>query len=61
MEPRWLQRLAHLTLTGWAMEGLSDLLLRDRGLSEVLPTLGALLAYGGVCLAAGSRLYRLSD
>ena len=61
MEPRWLQSLAHLTLTGWAMEGLSDLLLRDRGLSEVLPTLGALLAYGSVCLAAGSRLYRLSD
>jgi ABC-2 type transport system permease protein len=61
MEPRWLQRLAHLTITGWAMDGLNDLLLRDRGLDEVLPTLAALLAYGIGCLAVGSRLYRLSD
>jgi ABC-2 type transport system permease protein len=61
MEPRWLQRLAQLTLTGWAMQGFNDLLLRDRTLGEMLPVLGALFAYGSVCLAAGSRLYRLSD
>jgi len=61
MEPRWLQRIAHATPTAWAMDGLSDLILRDRTLGEMGLTLGALLAYGLVCLAAGGRLYRLAD
>jgi hypothetical protein len=43
------------------MDGLSDLILRDRTLGEIAPTLGALLAYGLVCLGAGGRLYRLAD
>jgi ABC-2 type transport system permease protein len=61
MEPRWLQQIAHATPTAWAMDGLSDLILRDRTLGEIAPTLGALLAYGLVCLGAGGRLYRLAD
>jgi ABC-2 type transport system permease protein len=61
MEPRWLQRLAHATPTAWAMDGLSDLILRDRTLGEIAPTLGALLAYGLVCLGAGGKLHRLAD
>jgi hypothetical protein len=43
------------------MDGLSDLILRDRNLGEIAPTLGALLAYGLVCLGAGGGLYRLAD
>jgi ABC-2 type transport system permease protein len=61
MEPRWLQQAAHATPTAWAMDGLSDLILRDRTLLGIAPTLGALLAYGLACLAAGARLYRLGD
>src|SRR5262245_53277882 len=61
MEPRWLQRIAHATPTAWAMDGLSDLILRDRTLGEIGLTLAALLAYGLVCLGAGARLYRLAD
>jgi ABC-2 type transport system permease protein len=59
MEPPWLQQLAHLFLTAWSMDGLNDLILRDRGLLEILPTLGALTAYGAVSLALGLKLYRL--
>jgi linearmycin/streptolysin S transport system permease protein len=61
MEPRWLQRVAHATPTAWAMDGLSDLILRDRTLVEIGPTLGVLFAYGLACLVAGAWLYRLTD
>lgn len=60
-EPAWLQRIAHAVPTAWAMDGLGDLILRERGLAEVAPVLGVLFAYGAVCLALGTRLYRLSD
>ena len=43
------------------MDGLEDLILRERGLAEVAPALGVLVAYGAACLALGARLYRLSD
>jgi hypothetical protein len=48
-----------LTFTAWAMEGIHDVILRDRGLLEVLPAIGVLLAYGLVCGVGGARLYRL--
>jgi ABC-2 type transport system permease protein len=58
MEPLWLQRIAHLTPTAWAMDALNDLILRDRGLVDVLPLVGALFVYGAVCMVLGARLYR---
>src|SRR5262249_41257934 len=61
MEPSWLQRASHVTPTAWAMDGLSDLILRDRTLGGIAPTLAALLAYGLACLGAGAWLYRLAD
>jgi ABC-2 type transport system permease protein len=59
MEPRWLQQVAHATPTAWAMDGLSDLILRDRTLTEIGTTLVALLTYGLACLGPGARLYRM--
>jgi ABC-2 type transport system permease protein len=61
MEPPWLQQVAHATPTAWAMDGLSDLILRDRTLAEIGPILAVLLAYGLACLAAGAWLYPLAD
>ena len=61
MEPRWLQRTAHVTPTAWAMDGLGDLILRDRTLAEIGPTLGVLFAYGLACLGVGGWLYRVAD
>ena len=57
--PAWLQQAAYATFTAWAMEGFHDVILRDRGLLEVLPVIGVLFAYGAVCLFGGARLYRL--
>jgi ABC-2 type transport system permease protein len=60
-EPEWLRQFAWATPTAWAMDGIHDLILRDRGLADVLPTLGALAGYGAACLLLGLRLQRLSE
>jgi ABC-2 type transport system permease protein len=57
--PPWLQRVAQLGFTTWAMEGFHDVILRDRGVVDVLPGVVVLLAYGAICLAAGAWLHRL--
>lgn len=57
--PPWLRQVAQFTFTAWAMEGFHDVILRDRGLLDVLPAIGVLLAYGAVCLAGGARLHPL--
>ena len=59
MEPPWLQRIAHATPTMWAMRAIDDLVLRNRGLTEMTLPLLILVAYGSACLAAGVRWYRL--
>jgi hypothetical protein len=40
------------------MDGLSDLILRDRTLAAVLPEIGVLVAYGAGCWGAGTWLHR---
>lgn len=59
--PPWLQQVAQLSFTTWAMEGFHDVILRERGVLEVLPGVGVLFAYGAVCLAGGARFYRLDS
>jgi ABC-2 type transport system permease protein len=59
--PPWLRQVAQLTFTAWAMEGFHDVILRDRGLLDVLPAVGVLVAYGAVCLAGGARFQRLGS
>ena len=53
-EPPWLQSIARLTVTAWAMEGVQDLVLRDRGLAEILPVIAVLLLYGTACFGVGA-------
>ena len=56
-EPYWLQRLAHVFPTAWAMGAFNDLMLRQRELAEVLPAILALFGFGAAYLLAGFRLY----
>ena len=56
-----LRQFAWATPMAWGMDGIHDLILRDRGLAELLPTLGALFAYGVACLLLGLRLHRFAD
>ncbi len=57
IEPLWLQKLAHLFPTAWAMEAFNDLMLRQRELKFVLPKVGALVGFGLAYLALGVHLY----
>lgn len=57
--PPWLQQAAQLSFTTWAMEGFHDVILRDRGVIDVLPGVAVLFLYGAVCLAGGAWLHRL--
>ncbi len=57
MEPMWLQKLAHVFPTAWAMGAFNDLMLRQKELGAVLPKVGALLGFGLAYLALGVHLY----
>jgi ABC-2 type transport system permease protein len=46
----WVQRLSPLAFTSWAMQGMSDLMLRGRGL-EALPVTTGLLLVNGICFS----------
>jgi len=52
-------RAASLALPStWAMRGMTDLMLRDRGFSAVLPSVGVLVLQGTSALVVGVGLYR---
>jgi ABC-2 type transport system permease protein len=43
IEPQFMQDLAHLTITAWAMDGFYDLLYFDLGMGGILKEVGVLL------------------
>jgi ABC-2 type transport system permease protein len=59
MQPDWMNRISPVVFTTWAMRGLNDLILRERGLDAVALPVGVLVAYGAVTMALGLRLFRL--
>jgi ABC-2 type transport system permease protein len=58
-QPDWMSRISPAFFTTWAMRGLNDLILRERGLEAILLPAGVLLAYGAVTLACGVHLFRV--
>jgi ABC-type multidrug transport system permease subunit len=58
-QPDWMNRIAPAFFTTWAMRGLNDLILRERGLDAVMLPAGVLLAYGALTLALGIQLFRV--
>jgi ABC-2 type transport system permease protein len=61
IEPDWLQTLAHVFPTAWAMSAFNDLMLRGRAPMEVLPAVAALVGFGCVYLFIGARLYEVRE
>jgi ABC-2 type transport system permease protein len=59
MQPEWMNRIAPAVFTTWAMRGLNDLILRQRGLDAIVMPSIMLLVYGGTLLAIGLRLFRV--
>jgi ABC-2 type transport system permease protein len=59
MQPEWMTRLSPAVFTTWAMQGLNDLILRERGMDAIGVPVAVLLAYGAVLMAAGVWLFRV--
>jgi ABC-2 type transport system permease protein len=57
LEPLWLQNVAHVFPTAWAMEGFNDLMLRQRSLADIAPALTALILFGVVYGLLGMRVF----
>jgi ABC-type multidrug transport system permease subunit len=57
-EPEWMQRVALLGFPTWAMQALTDLVLRDRGLAAILRPVAIIVLESAVLLALGLRLFR---
>lgn len=58
MSPEWLAKLAPAVYTGWAMRGLNDLVLRDRGWAAIAAPLAMIALYGAVTMTLGLWLFR---
>jgi ABC-2 type transport system permease protein len=58
MAPEWMQAVAPAFFTTWAMRGLNDLVLRNRGLEAIGEPVAVLILYGSVCLAIGLAAFR---
>lgn len=57
--PLWMQKISSVIFTTWALHGLSDLMLRDRGLLALPQTTSVLIANGVALTALGLVLFRL--
>ena len=56
--PDWLQRVGQCFFPTWAMYGMTDVILRDRGLAAMATPIAVMLAQGALCLAVGLWLLR---
>ncbi|HWZ17668.1 MAG TPA: ABC transporter permease, partial [Ktedonobacteraceae bacterium] len=61
LEPTWLQHLAKIGITAWAMEGLNGSMILGKGFMDILPDILGLLAYGLICLMLALRLFRFQQ
>jgi ABC-2 type transport system permease protein len=61
LEPTWLQHLAKIGITAWAMEGLNGSMILGKSFMDILPDILGLLAYGLICLTIALRLFRFQQ
>ncbi|MBO0777205.1 MAG: ABC transporter permease [Ktedonobacteraceae bacterium] len=61
IEPTWMQQVAKVGITAWAMEGLNATMIFGKGFMEVLPDILGLLAYGTICFVIALRFFRFQE
>jgi ABC-2 type transport system permease protein len=61
LEPAWMQQIAKIGLTAWAMEGLNGVMIYGKDFLQVAPDILGLLAYGIICFVIGTRLFRFQQ
>jgi len=61
LEPQWMQSIAKLGITAWAMEGLNGVMILGKDFTQVLPNMLGLLAYGIICFVIAMRFFRFEQ
>src|SRR5579883_29693 len=61
LEPTWMQQIAKLGITAWAMEGLNGVMLLGKGFTQVVPDIIGLIVYGLICFFIATRLFRFQQ
>ncbi len=61
LEPSWMQQVAKIGLTAWAMEGLNGVMIFGKDFGQVVPDILGLLAYGIICFVIATRLFRFQQ
>jgi ABC-2 type transport system permease protein len=56
--PEAVRTMVHILPTTWAMQGLLDLVLRGRGVADILPEAGVLLGFAALFFAVGVWRFR---
>ena len=61
LEPGWMQSIAKIGLTAWAMEGLNGVMIFGKDVTQVLPDILGLFAYGIICFLIAMRFFRFQE
>ncbi len=61
IEPAWMQQIAKVGVTAWAMEGLNGVMILGKDFAQVAPDILGLLAYGLICFVIALRLFRFQE
>jgi len=61
IEPTWMQSIAKIGITAWAMEGLNGVMIFGKDFAQIAPDLLGLLAYGLICFFIATRLFRFQE
>jgi ABC-2 type transport system permease protein len=61
IEPNWMQSIAKLGITAWAIEGLNGVMLFGKSFTDVLPNILGLLAYGVITFLIAMRFFRFQE
>ncbi len=60
-EPQWMQQVAKIGVTAWALEGLNGVMIFGKSFAEVQFDILGLLGYGLVCFLLALRLFRFQE
>lgn len=60
-EPQWMQQLAKIGITAWALEGLNGVMIFGQSLAEVKWNIVGLLGYGLICFLLALRLFHFQE
>lgn len=61
IEPTWMQSIAKIGITAWAMEGLNGVMIFGKDFLQIAPDLLGLLVYGLICFFVATRLFRFQE